>query len=197
MVVISSCGSNTGAGSPLILVINIGHVSCIIMIRHNDGPLPVVSRNNHHEVPLEGMAILIFYPAAPPVKVKIGFPLKGKITGKCFPLHSLLSYNPSVIGKKIITQSFQVSLMMYEFLLSGSIQDTIRIGFIKIFSGRQIANIFPVLDFKGAQSTAVESQGSRQCLFTGRGNLFFILSNQIPKLIAKALPLLLMIVTTS
>ena len=81
---------------------------------------------------------------------------KGRSPTRAFPLHPARSDDPSVVGKQIIPERFQVPMVMLKPPLGRRVQDTVGIGFVQVFSGRQIDNILPVLDLKGAKGSAAE-----------------------------------------
>ena len=148
MVVIRSGSRQARPGLSGSLRIMIFHVGGIVMIRHDHRPLSIPARNNDNKVALVRISFLIFQPAAGPRKIKVGFPLKREFACQGLILHLGGSDNLAIVRQQIVTQRFQVTVMVTEMSLRRGIANAIRVVFVEIFPLGQCRDGFPISHFK-------------------------------------------------
>ena len=94
------------------------------------------------------VSFLIFQPAAGPRKIKIGFPLKREFACQGPVLHLGGSNNLAIVRQQIVTQRFQVAVMVTEMSLRRGIADTVRVVLVEVFPLGQCRDGFPISHFK-------------------------------------------------
>src|SRR5713101_3568444 len=106
----------------------------VVMIRRDHGSPASAAWNDDDDIPLMRVPFLVVQPAARPREIEIRFPAKWQFTRQSFIHHAVGLDDLAIIVQQIISEHFQIAMMMTKMFLGDRIADDVGIVLVDVLA---------------------------------------------------------------
>jgi hypothetical protein len=159
MVVVRPGRGEAGPGPAFGRVVDVFHVSRVVMVGQDDRLPPVPPRDDDEDVALVGAVLLVLLPAAEEREMEVRPPVERDFSAQGFPLQAGLPDGFPVPPDEVLPEGFEVAVAVGEAAQRPGVLGAVRVVLIDIAAVRDDRDVLPEVLFECARRGRGERQG--------------------------------------
>ncbi len=143
------------------IAVDVLHVGRVVVVGHDDRPAAVLAGNDHEDVALVGLAVLVPLPAAGPGELEVGLPAEGQLADNGLAGHAGRRGQLGVVSQEEIAERLQVAMVVIEPREGLFVEYAVGVVLVLELAGGELGDRLPIGLLVGSLGRAVVGERRR------------------------------------